>query len=368
MENNVSMSVQPSSYVRRGRHHPAFQKGSESRASRVSPENTADAPAAIHTLAQEPPAIPTQPIPQAAEAPSSISPPLPPQPDVVPSSVVADIPPVRFAPPADIPLPDGYSELFKAPTTAAAPPPSPTRDYESELLDLKRQLDAARDEINKAKQIPEELRGLRDEQELQRLFSNPELGLESVSPEDAQKLLKPVFATVRKQYDESNAALRKQFEEQQQRFQAEIDRLNEQELRRNISSTQKAILSKHPDLEKFQKSQAYIDAMTKPIAPGSNLLLGHVVAAEFQRGNVDYIVKVLDSIKGAQASDIGDMVSVSPSSPGTPVEKMEVGDGYLTPDQLTNLRMQFNRREISREDFQKAMKAHRESKKRWTGE
>jgi len=303
------------------------------------------------------PAAPVQPVDPVTPVAAPVTPPAEPsQPQQAPLTPVSDI-----TPPAD------YMSLFSpsTPSAPAKPEPSvePAKDSD-ELVNLRKELEDTRAELASTKEkvtLSDELQQLQLERELEKMLGENANEFATIAPEDAKRLLTPVVKMVKDSLGSTQNATKKALDAQQKKLDEHVTRLEQERVQAKVASLHKKLLTAHPDLEQLQKSQAYYQTMTAPV-DGSGLTVGQLVAAEFNRGNVDYVINVLNKMKDSQPS-LESVAVVSPGSVGsTPAAKSDAPDGQLSMEELADLKFNFQSGRISREQFSAAMKKHREAR------
>lgn len=259
------------------------------------------------------------------------------------------------------PAPVNTAAPANTPTTANTSAPDNSELYRRQIEDLQRQLQESKAALQQASNLSTELQTLKDEHDLEELWKSVGSEFASIDPEDAKKLLTPVLKAIRQQSADSTATLNKKLEEQHQSLQNKVKDLENEANVARMRKVQETILKAVPDLEALQKTDAYKTAMMAPIAPHSNVLTGQLVAAEYERGNTDYVIGVLNSIKGQ--TNLDSVASVSPSSMGASQVKAPEAesDGILTADEIADMTTRLRMRQMTRQEFQEAMKKHREA-------
>lgn len=280
--------------------------------------------------------------------------------------------PVNTVPVQNIPLPKDYEDLLgkamNSDVQEPEPKPEPTESKEDEFRrkneELIRELEETRKQLAEARKIPDNLRALHDEQELENLLKNSGVDFRSIDMDDAKKLLAPVIQTMRQQQSASNAEFERKLSEQEKALQTRFKELDDREHYSKLQRTKDAILAAHPDLEQLQKTPEYQRTMASPIGGKSGVLVGQLVAAEYRQGNADYIIDVLNRIKAGVQTDLSDIASVSPASTNaTPTSSDEGKTGRLSPEELAELRFKVQSRQISRQEFRDIMEKHREAQR-----
>lgn len=272
---------------------------------------------------------------------------------------------VQYTPVTNIPIPAGYVDFLSSTPEPIQQATAPINTFEEDNKKLLAELAESRKELEELKnkaQIPDELRAIQEERNIETLLQQAGLEFSSINTEDAKKLLAPIMSTLRKQTSDLEEAFKKRLENQQATVDSVVNTLNEKQKQTQNEATRKKILEAHPDLETIQKSEAYHRAMLSSVQGRSDLLVGQLVAAEFQRGNADYVIDVINSIKGSQPN-LDSIASVSASGMSTmpAPSSTDSSDGILTDDQIADMKYDMQRGILSKADFGAAMKKHREA-------
>ena len=121
------------------------------------------------------------------------------------------------------------------------------------------------------------------------------------------------------------------------------------------------IRKKFPDLAKLQQTQAYVDVMTAPVAAGSDVTVGQLVAQEYKKKNYKYINNVLKQVRDRINSvpDISANAVVGGNAPSQGSGSTEARP--LSDSEMSDLRFKLQNRQISRQEFSDALKRHREA-------
>ena len=120
----------------------------------------------------------------------------------------------------------------------------------------------------------------------------------------------------------------------------------------------------HPDLQQLQSTPAYAQVMMSPVQEGSAITVGEVVAAEIKKGNADYVIKVLDSVKARNgtAPNLNAIASVSANATSSGATSgHDVSVDKLTDEQIADYRFKVQTGEMSRDEFRQIMARHREA-------
>lgn len=184
-----------------------------------------------------------------------------------------------------------------------------------------------------------------------------EQGFDSISKDDARRLLNPILDGMRKQNAALGQALSAQYNNSVKQYQ-EMTAKREKE---QYSHFADKIRKKFPDLAKLQQTQAYVDVMTAPVAAGSDVTVGQLVAQEFKKKNYKYINNVLKQVRDRINSvpDISANAVVGGNAPSQGSGSTEARP--LSDYEMSDLRFKLQNRQISRQEFSDALKRHREA-------
>lgn len=184
-----------------------------------------------------------------------------------------------------------------------------------------------------------------------------EQGFDSISRDDAKRLLGPVFDGMRQQNAALGQALSAQYSNSVKQYQ-EMTAKREKE---QYSHFADKIRKKFPDLAKLQQTQAYVDVMTAPVAAGSDVTVGQLVAQEYKKKNYKYINNVLKQVRDRINSvpDISANAVVGGNAPSQGSGSTEARP--LSDSEMSDLRFKLQNRQISRQEFSDALKRHREA-------
>ena len=121
-----------------------------------------------------------------------------------------------------------------------------------------------------------------------------EQGFDSISRDDAKRLLNPILDGMRKQNAALGQALSAQYNNSVKQYQ-EMAKKRDAEQYNHFANK---IRKKFPDLAKLQQTQAYVDVMTAPVAAGSDVTVGQLVAqGGTRKKNYKYINNVLKQVR-----------------------------------------------------------------------
>lgn len=184
-----------------------------------------------------------------------------------------------------------------------------------------------------------------------------EQGFDSISKDDARRLLNPILDGMRKQNAALGQALSAQYSNSVKQYQ-EMAKKRDAEQYNHFANK---IRKKFPDLAKLQQTQAYVDIMTAPVAAGSDVTVGQLVAQEFNKKNYKYINNVLKQVRDRINSvpDISANAVVGGNAPSQGSGSTEARP--LSDSEMSDLRFKLQNRQISRQEFSDALKRHREA-------
>ena len=184
-----------------------------------------------------------------------------------------------------------------------------------------------------------------------------EQGFDSISKDDARRLLNPILDGMRKQNAALGQALSAQYNNSVKQYQ-EMAKKRDTEQYNHFANK---IRKKFPDLAKLQQTQAYVDIMTAPVAAGSDITVGQLVAQEYKKKNYKYINNVLKQVRDRINSvpDISANAVVGGNAPSQGSGSTEARP--LSDSEMSDLRFKLQNRQISRQEFSDALKRHREA-------
>lgn len=279
---------------------------------------------------------------------------------------------VRFTPPAPDPV-------APAPQPAPKPRPQPAApvdedddddddiqyrtvdnmEYERVRTDaiaaMKAENDALRARLSSYEQSREDF----DKFEKGKLIDQmiDEQGFDSISKDDARRLLNPILDSMRKQNAALGQALSAQYSNSVKQYQELTQKREKEQYKRFADKIRK----KFPDLPQLQETQAYVDVMTAPVAAGSDVTVGDLVYQEFNKKNYKYINNVLKQVRDRINSvpDISANAVVGGNAPSQGSGSTEARP--LSDSEMSDLRFKLQNRQISRQEFSDALKRHREA-------
>ena len=318
-----------------------------------------------HLRAGEGPAS-ADPTPAPTTQPQVVPPTIPP---VVPETPAPQAPAAPLTPIQDIPLPDGYVDVLRVPETpvpqAQPPVPGPAhQQFQQDNKELLEQLNEIKQQLEAERARTSELQLIKEEREFDEMLKQSGVEFSSIDHEDAKKLMAPVLSAIRQQQTSQAEQWERRLAEQEAAVNARIGQLTAHEVHQRADSTRAAILAAHPDLETLQNSPEYHRLMLSPVSAGSGLLVGQLVAAEFQKGNSSYIIQLLDQVKGKQPT-LENVASVGTASAGVGHSNGDVAnDGVLSYEQIAQMKLDVQQGNMSRDEFRTAMNKHREAKRK----
>lgn len=279
---------------------------------------------------------------------------------------------VRFTPPAPDPV-------APAPQPAPKPRPQPAAPVDEDddddddiqyrtvdnmeydrvrndaIAAMRAENDALRARLSSYEQSREDFDKFEKDKLLDQMID--EQGFDSISKDDARRLLNPILDGMRKQNAALGQALSAQYNNSVKQYQ-EMTAKREKE---QYSHFADKIRKKFPDLAKLQQTQAYVDVMTAPVAAGSDVTVGQLVAQEFKKKNYKYINNVLKQVRDRINSvpDISANAVVGGNAPSQGSGSTEARP--LSDSEMSDLRFKLQNRQISRQEFSDALKRHREA-------
>lgn len=184
-----------------------------------------------------------------------------------------------------------------------------------------------------------------------------EQGFDSISKDDARRLLNPILDGMRKQNAALGQALSAQYNNSVKQYQDMTKKREKEQYNRFADKIRK----KFPDLPQLQQTQAYVDVMTAPVAAGSDVTVGQLVVQEFNKKNYKYINNVLKQVRDRINSvpDISANAVVGGNAPSQGSGSTEARP--LSDSEMSDLRFKLQNRQISRQEFSDALKRHREA-------
>jgi hypothetical protein len=253
-------------------------------------------------------------------------------------------------------------------TLPPPPPPTPHVQYDPQMLYALQQAEAERERLaqeNVAAQQTiqnllskqEELELLKQRQELQKSLSKEAFAeLQTVDPEDAQRIthavlnsLTPTLAEQRKELEKTKKQLADNQAQMQQRL-----------AHAQVQQTNQRIMAVHPDFFKLQETPAYHAFMSQRDGL-SHQTRDQRAAQEFNAGNADYVIDLLNQLKGAVPSaasiatvaPVQTAISVSTAAATQPAPTMTLGE-------LNSL---YQMRQISHDEYRAKLKELRAAAK-----
>lgn len=279
---------------------------------------------------------------------------------------------VRFTPPAPDPV-------APAPQPAPKPRPQPAAPVDEDddddddiqyrtvdnmeydrvrndaIAAMRAENDALRARLSSYEQSREDFDKFEKDKLLDQMID--EQGFDSISKDDARRLLNPILDGMRKQNAALGQALSAQYSNSVKQYQEMTEKREKEQYKRFADKIRK----KFPDLPQLQETQAYVDVMTAPVAAGSDVTVGDLVVQEFNKKNYKYINNVLKQVRDRINSvpDISANAVVGGNAPSQGSGSTEARP--LSDSEMSNLRFKLQNRQISRQEFSDALKRHREA-------
>ena len=279
---------------------------------------------------------------------------------------------VRFTPPAPAPV-------APAPQPAPKPRPQPAAPVDEDddddddiqyrtvdnmayarvrtdaIAAMQAENDALRARLSSYEQSREDFDKFEKDKLIDKMID--EQGFDSISKDDARRLLNPILDGMRKQTAALGQALSAQYNNSVKQYQELTQKREKEQYNRFADKIRK----KFPDLAKLQQTQAYVDVMTAPVAAGSDVTVGQLVAQEYKKKNYKYINNVLKQVRDRINSvpDISANAVVGGNAPSQGSGSTEARP--LSDSEMSDLRFKLQNRQISRQEFSDALKRHREA-------
>ena len=279
---------------------------------------------------------------------------------------------VRFTPPAPDPV-------APAPQPAPKPRPQPAAPVDEDddddddiqyrtvdnmeyervrndaLAAMKAENDALRARLSSYEQSRDDFDKFEKDKLIDKMID--EQGFDSISKDDARRLLNPILDGMRKQNAALGQALSAQYNNSVKQYQ-EMTKKRDAEQYNHFANK---IRKKFPDLAQLQQTQAYVDVMRAPVAAGSDVTVGQLVAQEYKKKNYKYINNVLKQVRDRINSvpDISANAVVGGNAPSQGSGSTEARP--LSDSEMSDLRFKLQNRQISRQEFSDALKRHREA-------
>lgn len=304
----------------------------------------------------------TQPAPTPSEPVVPPSPPLPeppvPSPEPVaatPQVTPAPQPQPQYVPPSQMTVPDSYY-MDKDATRVDY------RQLTDERDALKKQLEETRQAMQAMQEEAAKYRAMEEDRFIDNYIDREGDAFVSIDREDARRLLKPVYQTVRDEMGKRVQQSEARMQEIADSVQKRLDEMQQREEMDRLTRARNAVLKAHPDLAELQNTDAYRRVMLTPVGGNPNLLLGNVVATEFQKGNVEYVNQVLDQIRAEagrnKPQSLDSIASVSGSGTAT-TPAAPSDDGEMSLDQLEQMKIDVQTGKMTRKEFREAMQKYR---------
>ena len=281
------------------------------------------------------------------------------QPVVVPGASLGTVqaPPAAPTPPS-VPVPESY----------LAPPQAEQPEYRQlaeERDELRKQLEEARQLVQTMQAEAAQHQAKAADRFIDDYLDREGDAFVSIDREDARRLLKPMYQAFREEFgkraQQTEETVRGFTESVQQR----LDGMQQREEAEHMARAREAVMRAHPDLAELQNTDAYRRVMLTPVGGNANVLLGNVVASEFQKGNAEYVNQVLDQIRAEAGRDaprpLADIASVSGSGTVTAPALPDNDNSTMDLSQLEQLKADFQTGKVSRKEFREAMRRYRGS-------
>lgn len=288
------------------------------------------------TTPQTPAVPPVQPVVPPVSPVQVAQPPVPPQAPAVPPAQPA-VPPVY--------PPQAPQQITYDPRVMAA-----LQQAEGERQRLAQENAAAQQTIANLLTAQQELDNLKQRQALQDSLSQDVFNdLGTVDPEDAKKISSVILnatAPAMTAIQKENEKLRQQIAESQQQMSARMEQQRVQQLNARL-------LQAHPDFVQLQNDPNYIAFMNQRDGLSSQTR-DQRAAQEFSAGNVEYVIDMLNQLKGVQPA-AAHIVSVAPVQTATSAVT-PTAQPQAAPLDLRTLNSMYQMRQISHDEYRAKLK------------
>ncbi len=270
--------------------------------------------------------------------------------------VVAATPPVVASP---LPITDRPPVTIVSTTPVAPPQNIPQYDpcvlsalqqAEAEKQRLAQELATQQETVKNLLNAQQELDTLKQRQALQDSLSQEAFAdLGTVDPEDAKKITDVILkatAPAMVAIQQDNAKLREQLAVSQQQITARMEQQRIQQLNAKL-------LQAHPDIVQLQNDPAYVSFMNQRDGLSSQTR-DQRAAQEFTAGNVDYVIDLLNQLKGVQpsAAHIASVAPVQTASAAT----APVNEPQAPAMDLRTLNSMYQMRQITHDEYRAKLK------------
>ena len=260
-----------------------------------------------------------------------------------------------YVPPAQMAVPDSYY-------MARNEERNEYRQLSDERDALKKQLEETRQAMQAMQEEAAKYRAMEEDRFIDNYIDREGDAFVSIDREDARRLLKPMYQTFRDEMGKRAQQSEDKMRELANTVQQRLDDMQQREEHERLTRSRNAVLKAHPDLAELQNTDAYRRVMLTPVGSGSNLLIGNVVATEFQKGNVEYVNQVLDQIRAeagrSKPQSLETIASVSGSGTAT-APAAPTDDSEMDLDRLEQMKVDVQTGKMSRKEFREAMQKYR---------
>ncbi len=223
---------------------------------------------------------------------------------------------------------------------------------ETERQRLAQELEIQKQTTQNLLSAQQELENLKQRQALQDSISQDAFAdLGTVDPEDAKRIstavlnaTAPAMTAIQQELDKT----RKMLTESQQQMTARIEQ-------QRVQALNQRLLQAHPDFVQLQNDPNYIAFMNQRDGLSSQTR-DQRAAQEFTSGNVDYVIDLLNQLKGTQPT-ADHIVSVAPVQ--TAIAATPPVQQQKSPIDLATLNSMYQMRQISHDEYRAKLKEWR---------
>jgi hypothetical protein len=211
---------------------------------------------------------------------------------------------------------------------------------------------AARQSLeDQRKQEQEELQAynqLKRDRELEKLLNVENAEFVSLDPDDARKLLKPVYERLSQEQEQRYKALESQIEAQKALLAQQTLGQQEALVKQKQTEFNDLLVREIPNISQLLRTPGYKQFTASPMSPGSSVTMEEHLNQELQRDNLSYVVSKLKSFAQGKPSP-ADIAQVGTATTGyhAAVNEPVVDDLKALRDRLNKRR----NREITRQAF-----------------
>jgi hypothetical protein len=240
--------------------------------------------------------------------------------------------------------------------------PPPQYAYAPELVQARQELDSLRATLAQEREARlaveaqrqndlaalEEFNRVKRERDIESLMNVDDLEFNSLDPDDAKKLIKPIYERIVQTQEEKYNELATRLEEQRQFLAKQAQGAQEAYFQQKRDEFNSALAKEVPNIEQLTRTPAYKQFVESPHAPGSVVTMRDHLNEELRRGNAGYVIGKLKQF-AQNKPNLANVAQVGSATTGyqAPVNKPE-GDSLKTMrDRMNKLRAN----QISRQEY-----------------